>query len=504
MEKNLRRIRTIAILIIAISISIIAFCGIFVIVTGVWENLIPEFNYGMELSGMRELRFVLDDSEEEKKVYIDSNGKVSGEVIDNNDSSSTDISLEEAKEEGEGTEKVEEEKEDNIPEGYTVETRTIKANDDDIKNKENFEKTKKVIQKRLEKSSAYEYNIRLNDVTGELILEVPDNDDVKKVESAITTVGKLEIIDYQNGLLLMDESGLKNASAVASSTENGYQAYLILRFDKNSAATLKDISNKYVKVTEAATEAEPAAETTEESEENEENQASAEETINYIQIKIDGQAILQTYFGQELANGVIQIPVGNATEDTTQFNNVFSEVSQIAESLNSGKLPLKYSLGSDNYIKSSIDNNTIRLVKIAFAVIIVIVSIYLIIRYRLNGLKAAIMCVGYIGLLIIIIKYTRIIITVNAAIALLGTILINYLLVNKVLYKIKQGSDIKISFRHSLKEVYLVIIPICVISVIFTFMYSTIISSIGMVLFWGLFISAIYNCLLMLILRPNK
>ena len=79
MEKFLKKVRTIAILLIAILISVIAFAGIYRFVSGVWSNVIPDFNYGMELNGMRELRFALDDTEEEKEVYIDSEGKISGE-----------------------------------------------------------------------------------------------------------------------------------------------------------------------------------------------------------------------------------------------------------------------------------------------------------------------------------------------------------------------------------------------------------------------------------------
>ena len=93
MENNLKKIRTIAILLIAILVSIVAFCGVYFKTSGIWKDKIPDFNYGMELSGMRELRFKLDDSEEEKEVYIDSEGNVAGEVIDQNSDNPGEISL---------------------------------------------------------------------------------------------------------------------------------------------------------------------------------------------------------------------------------------------------------------------------------------------------------------------------------------------------------------------------------------------------------------------------
>ena len=224
---------------------------------------------------------------------------------------------------------------------------------------------------------------------------------------------------------------------------------------------------------------------TEETQETTENE-EPETTINYISIKLDGQTLIKTYFGQELSNGTLQIPMGNATTDLNSFTDTFKQVTQIAEILKNESLPLSYKLVSDNYIQSNINIKNI-VVKIAFCAITAIISLYFIIRFKLNGLKVSILSFGYIGLLIIIIKYTNVIITLNSLIALIGVIAINYVFNNILLNKINNGADVKISFLHAMKELYLVIIPVCIIAIIFTFMHSTIISSIGMVLFWGLF-----------------
>ena len=67
MEKFLKRVKTLAILLIAILISVIAFCGLYVQEYGIWKNILPEFDLGMELNGFRELRYVLDNSEEKNE-----------------------------------------------------------------------------------------------------------------------------------------------------------------------------------------------------------------------------------------------------------------------------------------------------------------------------------------------------------------------------------------------------------------------------------------------------
>ena len=192
MEKKLKVVKTIAILLVAILIAVIAFVGLYVKEYGIWRNILPDFKLGMELSGTRELHYVLDDSEEEKEVYLDSEGNYAGEVASN--SSDTTVSLE--------TENGQTENTSTDIDGYTKETRTIKANEDSSINKENFEKAKNILQKRLETLDLYEYNIRQDTVTGEIVVEVPDDDKIETEEALISTVGNIEITDYQTGLVL--------------------------------------------------------------------------------------------------------------------------------------------------------------------------------------------------------------------------------------------------------------------------------------------------------------
>ena len=223
MEKNLKRIRTIAILLLALLIIVGSFLGVYVKKYGIWKNILPDFNLGMELKGIRELHFVLDDSENEKEIYVDANGNYAGDVKSDT-SSNTQISLE--TDDGENVENADSQQEDktNI-EGYTKETRTIKANEEANITKENFELAKKIIQSRLEKMDVYEYNIRLDTLTGEIIIELPDDENLSIEQALISTVGKVEIVDYQNGLLLLDDSHLKKATMLASNQNNQYHQY---------------------------------------------------------------------------------------------------------------------------------------------------------------------------------------------------------------------------------------------------------------------------------------
>ena len=150
-----------------IFVSVVAFVGVYQKENGVWRNLVADYQYGMDVEGARELRFAVDDTEEEKYVYVDEQGNNKGEVW--KDGSSVTQETEENSENAEETENVEE-----VP--YAKETRKIKVNPDDKLTKENFEQAKKIIQKRLKEEELDEYNLRIDDVTGKLVIE-SENDD---------------------------------------------------------------------------------------------------------------------------------------------------------------------------------------------------------------------------------------------------------------------------------------------------------------------------------------
>ena len=494
MEKGLKTIRTIAILLIVILISVIAFGGLYLKSNGIWTNVLPEFNYGMELSGIRELRFVLDNTEEEKQVYVDEEGNILGEVKEEAETISLDTNENTTEESNENTANETEnqntvsenttsestdvatEKEIDTEPQYAKETRVIKANNDEDINIENFEKTKRIIQDRLESIVGYEYNIRMNTITGELVVELPDDDNIELEESLITTIGKFEIIDSQTGIILMNNSDLKSADVLTSTANSGYQAYLHLRFNDSGTEKLKEISKEYVTTTDAA----------------------GTETTKNVTARLDGQDIITTYFGEEITNGEMQIPMGDLVTDYSQYLDNESRIARVADIISSETMPLAYQLSSDNYIKSSITDNIKLIAEIAFAVIILIVTIYMTIKFKLKkGFKKAIFDIGYIAILLLVLRYTNVNITLNSLIAFIAVIAINYVFSIKLL---SAGNDSKAVFANTIKELYLMIIPVCIIAIIFTFMSSLVISSVGMVLFWGLFIQAVYNALLILVL----
>lgn len=466
MEKILKTNKILIILGIIVVISIISFFGLYIKENGVWNNLLKEYNLGIELKGYRDLHFSLDTTEEEKEVYVDENGEILGYVEDGTDTEDTSISLV-ADEEEESSDETEE----NEDLGYAIEQRVIKTNEDEDINIENFDLSKKIIQNRLNTIENFEYNIRVDSVTGELVLEVPDDDTLSTVEALITSKGIFDIIDYQNGIVLLNNDDITNVTTLVNYEDEGYQCYLQVALNDSGKEKISEISKKYVQTTDE----------------------SGEASIEYISVRFEGQALLTTYFGEEITDSVLTIPIGNATTDLDEYLTIADKASRIANILNGKTLPLQYTLTSDNYIKSTITDEIVFVAKIVCALAILIVSAILIVKFKLNGFILSIVSVGYIAVTTLLLRYADVVLTLNSIYTLVACAVLNYIFIIKFLKKLTDTSNLKTAYAKTIKEYYLLIIPVIVVSVVFTFVSSVAVNTIGMTLFWGILTGIIYN-----------
>lgn len=473
MKKLLKINKTLIVLGIIILISLISFLGLYIKENGAWKNLLKNYNLGTDFSGYRELVYSLDTSEEEKEVYVDDNGKILGYVEDAVQDQNTSIQLVE----DENSDQTAEETEEKTNE-YKTETRTIKANDEENITIENFKSSKQIIQKRLNTLNGLEYNIRMDNVTGDVSIEIPDNDQVSTASALISTVGKFDMIERESGIVLLDNSDLKSVNAVSNYEEEGYQLYLQITLNDEGKEKLKEISKKYVQKVDE----------------------SGNDQTDYVSVRFEGQAILSTYFGEELTTGILTVPIGDPTTDQAQYTTLIEQASRIAYILNTGKLPLKYTLVSDNFINSMITEKVIFVASIVCVLVILIISAVLIAKYKLNGLILSLVSIGYIAITALLLRYANVLITLNCIYSIIVCALLNYLFIIKLLRKLKDN-NLKVAFKEVMKEYYLQIIPVIVLAVVFTVISTVSVSSIGMTLFWGLLTGVIYNTLVIYVLK---
>lgn len=468
MEKNYAKFRNLALILIIILITLIAFVGVYTRKFNIYKDFIPEYKTGMDFDGYVELKFKLSNNSEEKEVWVDPDGNFKGYVPEKE---------EETTSEEQGPEEVsKEEKQEDIS-IFKKETKTIKDNEDSVLNKESYNRTKKLIEKRLRSVGVSEYNIHLDNSTGNLTIDMPETSEVSSLYQLITGKGELTVVDSENGVILISGDHVKKASSVygQARTGEGYQVYLQIEYDKEGTKLLKEVSSNYIESTDS----------------------EGNKTQKTIDVQIDGQTITKTYFSTEngpIGTGQIQIPIGTASADQSVFRDYLASTSKTATVIDSGRLDNVYTLTSDVFVKSRISDNFILIAKIATCILLVVITIVLTIVFKGKGFLAGISNIGFISLLSIMIRYTNVTIAFNSLIILSMLELLNIIFIVMLLKGInnsKEGS--KYAITQVMKQYYMAIIPIIVFALILTFETTITVGTIGMVTFWGLFVQLVYN-----------
>ncbi len=473
-NKNVMKvIKLLTIVLLIVLVSMIGFLGIYKQNKNKMSNIVKDYSYSMALNGARTIKLAVDT--DTKEVIKDKDGKVIDEATD-------------------------EEIEKN---GYTKEN--VANNSEEVKTEENYNKSKEIIEKRLKKLGVEEYDAYLNTMTGEIIIEIPENDKADSIVSNINTVGKFEITDSETGEVLLNNSNIKSSSVLYNTETSGTSVYLEIEFDKDGKSKLEEISKTYVESSEENN-------TTEENttEDSSTDQTNAKE----ITMKIDDSKIMTTHFDQPITNGKIQLSVGSASTDKDTLQGYIEQAQNMATVLDSGKLPVKYDIEKNQYILSDINEEQIGYMVIVVAVLVIVAIIVISIKYKANGLLAGISYIGLVALYLLLIRYTNVVISIESIFAVVITLILNFvfivMLLNQIEKMTKENKEniINKSTMETYKKFFTRIIPICAMTIVFCFIKWIPLSSFGMVTFWGLLIIAVYNAvitrMMLDILSQNK
>lgn len=433
----------------------IAFIGIYVQKQNRMENIVKDYDLGMNLKGARVI--TLNVSDETKETIKDSNGNI----------------IEEAnKEEGAN---------------YTTETQPV--NSEEVLTLDNYNKSKQVIEKRLDKLGVNDYTIKLEENSGKMIIEIPENNETDHIISNVSEVGKFEIVDSENKTkVLMNNSDIKKANVLYNTTESGTSVYLNIEFNKEGTNKLKDISTQYATVEENNT-------TSESTETNEEDQNKTKEEQKKITMQIDGSTMVTTSFPETMENGSIQLSMGTPSKDEKTLNDSIENATTISTLLDTGNLPIEYTIDGNEYIKAGYNMDTVMKVLVAVVAIIGVALIVLMIKYKKAGIIASISYIGMCAIYLLLVRYTNVTITLEGISAIVLIFVLNYIFNYKLLHQTKacEKDDVKDAIKHTYKDFFIKIIPICILSIVFCFISWTPIASFGMAMFWGLALMAIYN-----------
>ena len=479
-KKEGKKLKILVCTLAVILIAMIALFGVYVPYQNRMENKIKGYTYGMNLAGERTI--ILTPSEETETKITDSEGN---EVTD-----ASDLTDEELAEKG-----------------YTKEE--VKVNTDEKMNNENYQKSKEILEKRLQQLNAGQYTVNVNEENGQITINIPENNQTDNIINQLIPSGKFEIIDSETKEVLMNNDDLKEAKVMygQNSSQSGTNVYLTIQFDKEGTKKFEEITNTYKTIeesedeTEANTTSEESNTTSEENTTNTEtteNTESEEEKQKEITLQMDREDIMTTSFDEVIKTGEMSLVVGSASSDEEQINEYAQNAQNIASILNNGEMPVKYE-GVSQYILSDITREDLNIIKIAIIAVTAIALLILVIKHRTNGFLASLGYIGLAGIFALIIRYTNVTVALEGIFAIAIILIINYIFQNKLLTKIKELKTNKEegivgkAMKETYKEFFIKILPICIMAIVFCFISWVPISSFGMIMFWGLLLIAIYN-----------
>lgn len=462
----MKKVKTITIILAIILISLVSFGGVYVQTQNRMENKVKNYSLGKELSGYRAITIKVSD--ETEKVVKDSEGNVIEDATD----------------------------EEIAEKGYTTEEKSV--NEEKDLTAENYEIIKSTIENRLKKLQADDYTIALNKETGEIKLELVENDNTDMYAYYIFAKSNLSLVVDESNTELLNQKDIKDAKYNYTNNSKGeYQVYLELTLTKEGQAKMKEISNNYAILQSEIEEienkkSEESSSETENTENVEETniQDTTAETKKTVSLKINDTE----YKIKSIDNNkTVKIEIGSEITTTATLQSYLSKAAEIEMLLTSGLYPIQYELSQNEYIFSEISNKEIAYVCIAVISIFVIISIILIIKYKMPGLLSVISYIGFVAIFSLLLRYTNVIITIEGIGAIILILAINLKMNEKILKQSVKYNLVNEAVKNTYKEMSLKLIPVAILSIILCFIKWININSFGMIMFWGLVLIAIYN-----------
>lgn len=440
----------ILIVLVIILVSLLSFTGIYVKDKNTYKNFIPDYKFGVDLYGYRNIVVKVNDSTETKNY--DEEGNLIKETTDE-DKSKIAKTIEEPV---------------NSEESLTI---------------DNYQAVEDTIIKRLNYLKVEGYQIKCDENTGRIYIEVPEDDNTDYIAQYCVTKGEFKILDNDTDEVLLSNADLKETKIQYSATSSGTTVFLTIEFNKDAAEKLKNISNTYVSSKDA----------------------DGNDTTKKIKMTIDDETVVSTYFEEEIHNGIIQLSIGTSSDSST-LQTYFRQASNIAVLLNTNPMPLTYEIEINRFVHLDITMQTIKMIAIISAIVFALMLVYMIIKYKKNGLMGAILNIGFVALLLLAIRYGNVTISNLGILAIALSTIIEYITIMKILniYSKKDNDKILKELKTFAKNYAIAIIPLIVLAVTFALIKWQELNSMGMVFFWGTLIMIIYNAIVIVAEREAK
>lgn len=349
----------------------------------------------------------------------------------------------------------------------------VDEENEELLTEENYAKARDIVVSRLKYMKLDYYEMKFDESTGTICLDVPENSRADYAAQYSVTKGEFKIEDNDTKELLLSKADVKEAKVQYQTTESGTTVVLNIEFNKDGAEKLRNISNTYVKSTDS----------------------EGNDTTKKIKMSLDDTTIMTTYFAQEMTDGQMQVSLGTSS-DSEQIQNRITQATNIAVFLNTDTMPLTYKIDVNKSVYSSLTDNVLKIAIIVSIVIFALLLIYMIIKYKKEALLAVVTNIGFVAILLLIIRYTNVDITLTGLITIPISVIIQYVFLMNILKvkteKIDNDSKIK-RVKETIRSGIEKLIPVAVIAVVFALTKWETVYSAGMLLFWEIAVLILYN-----------
>lgn len=435
--KTQKKLNLVLIVLIILLLSIVSFGGIYIKDKSNMKNILPSYKLGNDLKGYRQVNFVVEESNDESQ-----------------------------------------------------DTKKYEAGD--------YRKAADIFKKRLNSLKIDNYTVSCDEYSGKIVITLPEDDKTDTILSDLAETGKFSIVDSTTNEELLNNKDVKSVKVGVQQGVSSAQMYMSINFNTKGSSKFAQITKNYQNTVEENTVQNESSEnaSNEAETENNEESTSEEKSSKQVTLKVDDADLMTTDFSQVIDNGVLTLTLGTSSTSTEIDQTQLDSAANLAAIIENEALPVDYKVDSNTYIGSVVDTNTIKGIICIEVAIALAIALVIIIRFRLNGLYAIVLSVGYVAITLICVRLANVTISLEGIIAVLLSYVANILFSVLLLKDYKNSLSKKDKTRllnNVIKKYTLVLIPELLISIVCCFTIWVPLFSFGMVMFWGLIISWIYN-----------
>lgn len=435
---------------IIVLIIVIGLGGIYVQKKGNWTSILPDYQLATDLKGYRSIVLKLSEATEENDLENTTNNTTEN-VVENTAQENT------------------------VADETTTNTQTEAMNTEDKLTVENYVASKKIVEERLKQISPDNYyTIKQDSYNGNIFVQMVDTDEAEELASVLAQQGKFRIVDSETKEELMNNADIKKAKVGYSAQETGYVVYLNLEFTKEGTEKLKQISNTYVKTTEQEGE-------------------NTTEVTKKIDMNIDSETILSTYFSQEIANGIIQLTIGEATTSYEELQKYLSNATRMAVILENGEMPLAYETDENAYNGTYLTTEHVKTIFIIAGIALAILVVIMIVVLKKKAVWGILSFIGYLAAFLLVLRFTNVYISLETMAGMTVATIIGFVAIMKFFTMPQTDSTAHKQFLDTLKHVVAYNIPISIIAITLCFAKWLPLYNFGMAIFWGVVVTVLWN-----------